>query len=108
MLTLPQIADKIHKLERQGVSSVIEIGGLLKQAKDKLEHGEYADWVDKEFAWGYRTAVRYRAAYDFAQKCHSVRFGHHGIRALRARRKSTTTTRSTPRRGTASSRRVSG
>ena len=39
MLTLPQIEGEIRKLEKQGIDGIIAIGGLLKQAKEQVEHG---------------------------------------------------------------------
>jgi hypothetical protein len=84
MLTLPQIEGEIRKLEKQGFEGIIAIGGLLKQAKEQTEHGQFQDWIAAKFAWSYRTAVRYRAAYDFAQTCHSGIFDRCSVSGLHA------------------------
>src|SRR6266850_2274986 len=71
--TLAQISKKIKALERNTIQNVVETGKLLHEASEKCEHGEYQAWIEREFGWSYRTAVRYRDVYDF-QKCHSVTF----------------------------------
>ena len=66
--SLPQLATKIHALERKTIASTIEIGRLLQVAFDRFEHGdrtEYHEWIEKEFAWSERTARHYRDLYEF-------------------------------------------
>ena len=51
------------------MASVVKIGALLKEAKDHLlEHGEFKKWVKHEFAWSYRSTLRFRATYDLSLK----------------------------------------
>ncbi len=69
--TLVQIASKIRSFEKRS----IETGRLLTVAKDQCVHGEYQDWLAKEFGWTQRTATRIRNLYDFVQNGHKVYFG---------------------------------
>jgi hypothetical protein len=76
--TLPQLATKIHKLEKKTIASTIEIGRLLQVAWDSFEHGDrtiYHEWIEDEFAWSERTARRFRELSEF-QIGHSVQFGN--------------------------------
>jgi hypothetical protein len=81
--TLPQIAARIRALESNNekhekniIANVIAIGQLLAEAKGRCEHGEYGDWIAKEFpSWPQRTLRRYHAAFCFAQNGHA---GHYG------------------------------
>jgi hypothetical protein len=71
---LAEISSKIKALEKNSIKNVIEIGRLLHEASEQCEHGEYQDWIKREFGWSYRSALRYRNAYEFAQKCQIVTF----------------------------------
>ena len=64
--TLSRLAKKIKTLEKDSVRSAVEIGGLLEQAAAACDHGDFQDWVAREFAWSYRTSVRYRSVYALA------------------------------------------
>ena len=72
---LAEITAQIRKYEKQTVANVIKIGALLTEVEDLLEHGEFQPWVEREFAWSYRTSVRYRAAYAFSQNMTRGTFG---------------------------------
>jgi hypothetical protein len=71
---LHQISAQIRKFEKNTIGNVVAIGGLLREAKEQCQHGEYQDWLQREFAWSYRTALRYGYAFDLAQKCNRVTF----------------------------------
>ena len=67
---LREAADQIRDL--QDVAS-IGIGRALLAVKDKLEHGQFLNWVEAEFAFGRRTAVRMmQVATEFGDKWDSV------------------------------------
>jgi hypothetical protein len=67
---LAAIAGDIHTLERR---NVFEIGKLLIEAHDACEHGEWGNWLDREFDWSDDTAGRYMAASRLADKFRTVR-----------------------------------
>ena len=71
--SLPQLTREIKTFEKGGIKSVIEIGRRLTEAHE--QHSEkYVEWLDRDFSWTYRTALRYRHAYEFATnkltQCH--------------------------------------
>jgi hypothetical protein len=67
---LADIAGDIHALERR---SIFDIGKLLIEARDACEHGEWGDWLDREFDWSHDTADNYMAAARLADKFRTVR-----------------------------------
>ena len=52
----------------QSIADVIEIGALLIEAQDHLEHGEWLPWVEHELDFSERSAQNYMAAHRFALK----------------------------------------
>ncbi len=50
----------------RSIADVIEIGRLLLEAQDQLEHGEWLPWVERELDFSERTAQRYVSAYCFS------------------------------------------
>jgi hypothetical protein len=64
---LPQIAKAIKTLEKRNISNCVEIGKLLDEAANQCEHGEYMNWLKREFGWSYMTAKRYRDVFDLQQ-----------------------------------------
>ena len=71
---LEALAGKIRGAEKQSVANIILIGGWVKKAQELCEHGEYQNWLRENFGWSYRTALRYREAHSFAEKCHRGTF----------------------------------
>jgi len=67
---LADIAGDIHSLERR---SVFDIGKLLIEAHDACTHGEWGDWLDREFDWSDDTAARYMDATRLADRFRTVR-----------------------------------
>jgi hypothetical protein len=41
---------------------IIEIGRELLAAKDEIPHGEWLQWLEREFAWSNKTAEKYMQA----------------------------------------------
>jgi hypothetical protein len=66
---LADIASDIHALER---GSKFDIGKLLIEARDACEHGEWGDWLDREFDWSTTTAANYMAAASLRDKFPTV------------------------------------
>jgi hypothetical protein len=67
---LADIAGDIHALERR---SAFDIGKLLIEARDACDHGEWGNWLDREFDWSDDTADNYMAAARLADKFRTVR-----------------------------------
>ncbi len=51
-----QRASEIKSLMHQGTQNIIEIGQKLIEVKEKLEHGQFENWVKVEFDWSLRSA----------------------------------------------------
>jgi hypothetical protein len=68
-IPLQQIGVKIRTFEKSTIGNVVAIGRLLHEAREQCEHGEYQEWLNCEFAWSYRTCLRYSHACTFAEKC---------------------------------------
>jgi len=68
--SLDTIADSIHKLERK---NIFAIGDLLLEAKAQCEHGEWLDWLSREFDWSVDTAERYMRSAEMSAKFRNLR-----------------------------------
>lgn len=66
--TLANIAGEIHGLERQNIVNVIRIGRLLREAQKCCPHGEWGEWIAREFEWSDQTARRYIRAYKLSKR----------------------------------------
>src|SRR6267142_615984 len=66
---LELIGDKIKAHEKKTIGGIVAIGGLLIEASEQCEHGEFMDWVDHHFGWSHATTLRYRRAFEFANTC---------------------------------------
>jgi Protein of unknown function (DUF3102) len=60
-------ADLRTALKSQTANGVV-IGGLLREAKRGLKHGEWGMWLRANFALSERSAQHYMAASEFASK----------------------------------------
>jgi hypothetical protein len=68
---LDDIAADIHKLQR---SNVFEIGDLLLEAKEQLDHGEFLPWLREEFPdWSEDSAQRAMNVARLGNKYRSLR-----------------------------------
>jgi Protein of unknown function (DUF3102) len=68
--SLDVVANDIHKLAR---NCFFQIGELLLEAKDSCAHGEWEDWLEREFAWSQDTAGNYMNSARLAAKFRTVR-----------------------------------
>jgi len=57
---------------RSAVSDAIEIGRLLSEQKDELEHGQWLPWVKEHIPFSERAVRRYIAVYEYRLKTASV------------------------------------
>ncbi|MEG3437675.1 DNA N-6-adenine-methyltransferase [Pannus brasiliensis CCIBt3594] len=55
-IVVRQRTDEIKTLMRRSAQDIIDIGGKLNEVKDRLEHGQFGDWLKAEFQWTDRTA----------------------------------------------------
>jgi hypothetical protein len=62
---LVKITGELHAIFKRGTADVIQIGRLLKLAKDEVGHGEFLPWLEKEFSLSDKSAERYMAAHKF-------------------------------------------
>ena len=51
--------EEIKRLARKSSQDVIDIGSSLIEVKERLGYGKFYDWIDVEFSWSSRTAVRF-------------------------------------------------
>ncbi len=63
------IEDKL----RSSVSDAIEIGRLLTEKKQQLQHGDFLPWLKGNCNFSQDTAERYRKLYTYNNKIRSVR-----------------------------------
>src|SRR5262249_936195 len=65
---LDQIAAQVRTALRSQTKNVIEIGKLLIESRKHLEHGEWQDWLVKNFDLSYRTALNYVGAPEYSAR----------------------------------------
>jgi Protein of unknown function (DUF3102) len=68
--SLADIATDINKIER---GSIFDLGDLLIEARVKIEHGGWLDWIEAEFDYSPDTAENYMGAANLALKYRTVR-----------------------------------
>ncbi len=56
---IQQQTGEIKGLVKRTAQSIVEIGVKLINVKDKLEHGQFGDWLRAEFEWSHQTAKRF-------------------------------------------------
>jgi hypothetical protein len=59
---LKAAATEIRRLHRQSFDNIIDAGNKLLSARERLNHGQFGDWIATEFGWTDRTARRYMLA----------------------------------------------
>lgn len=60
MLSARRIKDKAERTKRD----ILDIGKELTDAKAKLEHGQFGDWLSVEFGMSDRSAQRFMSVYE--------------------------------------------
>ncbi len=70
---LSQIEGEIISLKDQTAQNIIQIGHKLIEAKDKLSHGEWGDWLRNKIDFSQRTANQFmRIAKEFGSNSQSI------------------------------------
>jgi hypothetical protein len=65
---LDELAEQVRDHCRSTTSSIIAIGRALVQAKDRVEHGQFKQWVTSQCEFTIRTAQNYMRAYALASQ----------------------------------------
>lgn len=65
---LTECAAQIRQLGKAAVADMIEIGRLLTECKERLPHGGWLPWLDREFGWTDRTALNLMRVHQMASK----------------------------------------
>jgi Protein of unknown function (DUF3102) len=64
---LEVIAAEIRASKAETIVDIIAMGGLLLEAKDQLDHGQWLPWLQlQQFGYSARTAQNYIRAHKFA------------------------------------------
>jgi hypothetical protein len=56
-------AERIHNLARMTAAGIVQIGQYLTEVKDRLKHGQFLDWIEREFEWKERSAQNFMNVY---------------------------------------------
>lgn len=56
--------ERIDKLQRRMSGDIITIGSELLAVKERLEHGQFGEWIKHHFGWSQPTASRMMQAAD--------------------------------------------
>lgn len=54
--------ERIRGYQRRMAGDIIAIGGELQGVKERLEHGQFGDWIAHYFGWSHMTASRMMSA----------------------------------------------
>ena len=85
VITLADRANRIRQLQADVQRGIIQIGEELIAAKQEVGHGNWSQWLDKEFAWSDRTARRFMAVAErFGKMDNVVRFQPSTLQAMLA------------------------
>jgi hypothetical protein len=74
---LDRLATRLRMALRHETKKVVEIGKLLIESRQHLQHGEWQAWLAENFSLSYRTAVKYLNAAEYVertQKCTEFTF----------------------------------
>lgn len=52
-------ADKIKALMKRSAQDVIDIGKYLLEVKERLDYGQFGEWIDQEFSYSYPLAAKF-------------------------------------------------
>ena len=66
--SLDELAEQVRDHCRSTTTSIIAIGGALVQAKDRVEYGQFKQWVTSQCGFTIRTAQNYMRAYALASQ----------------------------------------
>lgn len=84
-ITLDERANRIRKLQADVQRGIIQIGLELAAAKKEVGHGNWADWLAREFDWTQQTANRFmRVSERFGKLNNVVQFKPSTLQAMLA------------------------
>jgi hypothetical protein len=63
---LAEHADAIRVLARNVIANVVEIGRRLTEVNDRIEHGQWLMFLDREFGWSDQTARNFMHVFDLS------------------------------------------
>jgi hypothetical protein len=66
-------AERIHNLARMTAAGIVQIGQYLTEVKERLKHGQFLEWIEREFAWKEQSARNFMMVYD---RFKSTNFGN--------------------------------
>jgi N6-adenosine-specific RNA methylase IME4 len=69
---LSEAAAEIRRLGKAAVADLVEIGRLLTECKERLSHGAWLPWLDREFKWSDQTARNFMHLYAMAAESKTV------------------------------------
>src|SRR6516162_2648405 len=58
---------EIRRLGKRVVADVIEIGRHLKECKRIVGHGNWLEWLEREFGWTDDTALNFMRVYEMSK-----------------------------------------
>jgi hypothetical protein len=61
---LEERAERIRTLARMTAAGIVQIGQYLTEVKERLKHGKFLDWIEREFAWKKSTAENFMLVYE--------------------------------------------
>lgn len=74
-IVVKQRTEEIKTLVRRSAQDIIDIGNKLIDVKERLGHGGFGDWLEREFGWSEGTARRFiNVALNMRQIDHGDRF----------------------------------
>jgi hypothetical protein len=56
--------ERIHNLARMTAAGIVQIGQYLGEVKERLGHGNFLEWIKREFDWGERTARNFMMVHE--------------------------------------------
>ena len=57
-------AERIHELARKTAEGIVRIGQHLAEVKTRLGHGNFLEWIEREFAWNRMSAERFMRVHE--------------------------------------------
>lgn len=56
--------ERIHNLARMTAAGIVQIGQYLTEVKARLLHGQFLEWIEREFAWNRMSAERFMRVHE--------------------------------------------
>jgi hypothetical protein len=57
-------AERIHNLARMTAAGIVQIGQYLTEVKERLKHGKFLEWIEREFGWSQPSAWRFMNVHE--------------------------------------------